>query len=87
MENLDALVLRYSGALEGQTADRLESDYLQVLELTLLELAQAEREGGACRRRARNACAPPGQAVEFKNRRSTGESASKLREMAESRCS
>ena len=46
VENLDALVLRYSGALEGQTADRLESDYLQVLELTLLELAQAEREGG-----------------------------------------
>lgn len=45
LENLDALVLRYCGVLEEQTAARLESDYLQVLELALRELAQAEQEG------------------------------------------
>ncbi len=45
LESLEALVLRHRGSLEGQTAARLESDYLQTLELTLGELAQAEREG------------------------------------------
>lgn len=46
LENLDALVIRYCDALDGQTAARLESDYLQVLELTLRELARAEQDGG-----------------------------------------
>lgn len=45
LENLEAQVLRRCGALEGQTAARLESDYLPVLERTLEELALAEREG------------------------------------------
>lgn len=45
LENLEAQVLRHCGALEGQTAARLESDYLPVLERTLEELALAEREG------------------------------------------
>lgn len=45
MENLDGLILRHSGAMEGKTAARLGEDYLPVLELTLGELAQAEREG------------------------------------------
>lgn len=46
LENLEALVLRHGDILEDQTLDRLESDYIQTLELTLAELAQAEREGG-----------------------------------------
>lgn len=45
LENLEALVLRHCNNLDEQTSSRLESDYLQVLELTLKELAQAEREG------------------------------------------
>ena len=45
LENLEAQVLGRCGALEGQTAARLESDYLPVLERTLEELALAEREG------------------------------------------
>ena len=44
LENLEGLILRHWDALEEQTAARLESDYLQTLELTLRELAQAERE-------------------------------------------
>lgn len=46
LENLEALIRQHGGHLEDQTLDRLESDYLQTLELTLAELAQAEREGG-----------------------------------------
>lgn len=45
LENLEAQILRHCGVLEEQTAARLESDYLPVLERTLEELAQAEREG------------------------------------------
>lgn len=45
LESLEALILRYCGGPEDRTAARLESDYLQTLELTLGELAQAEREG------------------------------------------
>lgn len=45
LDNLEALVLRHYGSLEEQTRTRLESSYLQTLELTLGELAQAEREG------------------------------------------
>lgn len=46
LENLEKLVLRHWDAMEEQTAARLESDYLQTLELTLRELCQAEQEGG-----------------------------------------
>lgn len=46
LENLEALVLRHYDALEEQTRARLESDYLQTLELTLRELGQAEGDGG-----------------------------------------
>ena len=46
LENLTAEVLRYYDGLEEQTRARLESDYLQTLELTLWQLGQAEREGG-----------------------------------------
>ena len=45
LDNLEALVLRHYDGLEEQTRTRLESSYLQTLELTLGELAQAEREG------------------------------------------
>ncbi len=45
LENLETQILRYCDALEPQTASRLESDYLQVLELTLGELVRSEREG------------------------------------------
>ena len=46
LESLEALALRDYDSLEDQTKARLESDYLQTLELTLRELGQAEREGG-----------------------------------------
>lgn len=46
LENLEALVLRHYDSLEDQTKARLESDYLQTLELTLRELARAEQGGG-----------------------------------------
>ena len=45
LDNLEALVLRHYDGLEEQTRTRLESSYLQTLELTLGELALAEREG------------------------------------------
>ena len=45
LEGLDALVLRHQGTLEGKTASRLEGEYLSVLERTLGELVQVEREG------------------------------------------
>lgn len=46
VENLEALILRHYDALGEQTQARLETDYLQTLELTLGELGQAERDGG-----------------------------------------
>ena len=46
VENLETLILRHYDPLEDQTKARLETDYLQTLELTLRELAQAEQEGG-----------------------------------------
>lgn len=45
LDSLEALVLRSYDGLEPQTRARMESSYLQTLELTLAELAQAEREG------------------------------------------
>ena len=52
LEGLDALVLRHQGALEGKTASRLEGEYLSVLERTLGELVQAEREGSGTAEKA-----------------------------------
>ena len=52
LENLESQVLRYCDVLEEQTAARLESDYLQTLELTLHELARAEQGGGDVDRKA-----------------------------------
>ena len=46
LESLEALVLRHYNSLEDQTKARLESDYLQTLELTLRELSRAEQNGG-----------------------------------------
>ena len=46
LENLEALVLRHYDGLDGQAKSRLEGYYLQTLELTLEELAQAEQEDG-----------------------------------------
>lgn len=46
LENLEKLILRCWDQMEEQTAARVESDYLQTLELTLRELGQTEREGG-----------------------------------------
>ena len=46
LENLEKLILRCWNQMEEQTAARVESDYLQTLELTLRELGQTEREGG-----------------------------------------
>lgn len=46
LDSLDELVLQSYSALEDQTKQRLEADYLQTLELTLWELSHAEREGG-----------------------------------------
>lgn len=45
LEDLENLVLRQYDALDGQTRDRLESQYLQTLELALEELGRAERSG------------------------------------------
>lgn len=45
LENLEALVLRHYDSLDGQTKARLEAHYFQTLDLTLHELAQAERNG------------------------------------------
>ena len=52
LEGLDALVLRHQGTLEGKTASRLEGEYLSVLERTLGELVQAEREGSGTAEKA-----------------------------------
>ena len=46
LEGLEALVLRHYSSLEDQTRARLDSDYLQTLELTLRELGRAEQDGG-----------------------------------------
>ena len=46
LDSLEALVLRHYDFLDGPTQARLEGDYLQTLELTLRELAQAEQEAG-----------------------------------------
>lgn len=46
LESLEALVLRHYDALDEQTKAHLESDYLQILELTLRELSRAEQAGG-----------------------------------------
>ena len=46
LDELDTLILRDYDRLEERAKGRLESDYLQTLELTLWELGQAEREAG-----------------------------------------
>ena len=46
LESLEALILRHYNALADQTKARLESDYLQTLELTLRELSWAEQNDG-----------------------------------------
>lgn len=46
LDSLEALILRHYDSLDGQTTARLESDYLQTLELTLQELARVEEESG-----------------------------------------
>ncbi len=46
LDGLEALVLRRYDSLEDQTKARVESDYLQTLELTLRELGRAEQDGG-----------------------------------------
>ena len=46
LEGLGALILRDYDGLEEQARARLEGDYFQTLELTLQELARAERDGG-----------------------------------------
>ncbi|MBD5083509.1 MAG: type II toxin-antitoxin system RelB/DinJ family antitoxin [Clostridiales bacterium] len=46
LESLEALVLRHYDSLEEPTKARLESDYLQTLELTLRELGRTEQSGG-----------------------------------------
>lgn len=46
LERLENLLLRHYDFLEDQTKARLESDYLQTLELTLRELAWAEQGDG-----------------------------------------
>lgn len=46
LENLEALILRAYDMLEEPAKARLETDYLQTLELTLWELGQAEQDGG-----------------------------------------
>ena len=46
LESLEDLVLRHYDSLEDATKARLESDYLQTLELTLRELGRAEQDGG-----------------------------------------
>ena len=52
VESLETLVLQHYDSLGDQTRARLESDYLQTLELTLRELAQAEQDGGDVGRKA-----------------------------------
>ena len=52
LENLEALIIRSYDLLEDQTRERLESDYLQTLELTLWELGQTEQEKGDVDRKA-----------------------------------
>lgn len=46
LESLETRLLRDYDSLEEQTRERLEANYIQTLELTLRELAQAEREDG-----------------------------------------
>lgn len=46
LENLEALILRSYDSLENAAKERLESEYLQTLELTLRELSRAEQEEG-----------------------------------------
>lgn len=46
LESLETRILRDYDSLEEQTRERLEADYIQTLELTLRELARAEREDG-----------------------------------------
>lgn len=45
LDSLEALVVQHYDSLDEQTKTRLESGYLQTLELTLEELGQAERDG------------------------------------------
>lgn len=52
LDDLDTSILRYYDRLEERTKERLETDYLQTLELTLWELSQAEREGEDADRKA-----------------------------------
>ena len=46
LDSLTALIARHYGTLDGQTRVRLETDYLQTLELTLQELSRAEQADG-----------------------------------------
>ncbi len=46
LEGLEALIIREFDGLEEQAGARLEGEYIQTLELTLQELARAEREAG-----------------------------------------
>ena len=46
LEGLETLILRDFDGMEEQVRARLEGEYLQTLELTLRELARAERDGG-----------------------------------------
>lgn len=46
LESLEALIDRHYDALKEQTRARLETHYLQTLELTLRQLGQAEQNGG-----------------------------------------
>lgn len=46
LENLEGLILRSYDSLPERERARLEADYLPTLELTLRELALAERDGG-----------------------------------------
>lgn len=52
LDGLEAQVLRDYDSLDGPAKARLESYYLQTLELTLRELAQAERDGGDAHEKA-----------------------------------
>lgn len=46
LEGLETLILRDFDGMEEQVRARLEGEYLQTLELTIRELARAERDGG-----------------------------------------
>jgi len=46
LESLEGLAARHYDALDSQTKARVETHYLQTLELALRELAQAEQTGG-----------------------------------------